>query len=98
MLSTGGLLDHVIASHPASGDARARAAGRGVSVYQHLEEVLDTLAGGAGVQAVTRLRWGSSLFSHVFEILKEVYATVAAARCMCGLTTTVTGPPWPTPA
>ena len=58
MLSTGGLLDHVIASHPASGEARARAAGRGVSVYQHLEEVLDTLAGGAGVQAITRLRWG----------------------------------------
>ena len=58
MLSTGGLLDHVIASHPSSGEARARAAGRGVSVYQHLEEVLDTLAGGAGVQAVTRLRWG----------------------------------------
>ena len=57
MLSTGGLLDHVIGSHPASGEARARAAGRGVTVYQLLEEVLGTLAGEAG-EAVTRLRWG----------------------------------------
>ena len=57
LLSTGGLLDHVIASHPASGEARARAAGRGVTVYQLLEEVLATLAGEAG-EAVTRLRWG----------------------------------------
>ena len=56
--STGGLLEHVIASHPASGEARARAAGRGVTVYQLLEEVLGTLAGEAGGQPVTRLRWG----------------------------------------
>ena len=58
LLSTGGLLDHVIGSHPASGEARARAAGRGVTVYQLLEEVLGTLAGEAGGQPVTRLRWG----------------------------------------
>ena len=42
--STGGLLDHVITSHPAHPELRARARQLGVSVYQALEEELVSLA------------------------------------------------------
>ena len=52
--STGGLLDHVITSHPAHPELRARARQLGVSVYQALEEELVSLATARGVP-VSRL-------------------------------------------
>ena len=53
-LVLGGLIDHVISTHPAYAQLKTQSEKSGVSVYQILEQTLDTLSAGGHVSLLTR--------------------------------------------
>ena len=54
--------------------------------------------GGGGGGGSHQAQVGTSGVVNISFMHKDKTMHVAAAPCTCGLTTTVTGPPWPTPA